>query len=492
MLGLTAVAVAAAAGMFTQNLFNQVSTVKWIITVAAPVVPLFLLLTRRPVTYLAAATVALLPFSALSYGLGSVHISPVVVVEIVGVLVAFFSSNTSTSSPIEDRISGSNLLAPGSVATLLLLFPGAVRGVGVPDWFTQVAITAGLAYIICRACALDRHAPLIVAGTFVTGAGAQGLLAINEFRTGHVFNAYGGGVASYGSDYFYGYEGSFRSAGSFFDPISLGNMLALAIPIGFAIVCFQAFPKWVRAWSALCCVSAVSGLILTFSRMSWVAATAGIVLVIVLSPGRERWRQVGALVVGGAIVSSTAIGLAGPQLIQRFDSILHPTAEGVVTAQGDQTRQQLWHAALAVFGKHPIFGVGNGNLQTILHEQVGGVSVFSHAHSTYFQNLAESGLLGGAAIAVIYLCAASDISRRLRQNRQTDLFARACAGALIALSIVWLTDYTIRYTSVLACMAMPFILLVASRRTVRDTPGQLEALPLNRDDVLPDRQLVDA
>jgi hypothetical protein len=44
-----------------------------------------------------------------------------------------------------------------------------------------------------------------------------------------------------------------------------------------------------------------------------------------------------------------------------------------------------------------------------------------------------------------------------------DWLAAACGGAISAIVVCWLTDYTIRYTAVLLWMAMPFALLVVTR-----------------------------
>jgi O-antigen ligase len=164
----------------------------------------------------------------------------------------------------------------------------------------------------------------------------------------------------------------------------------------------------------------------------------------------------------GIVVASTAVSLAGSQLIERFRSILHPTATGVSTADGDLTRQQLWHTAGNVFSAHPLLGVGFGNLNPLLSSMVGNSTASTHAHNTYLQYCAEAGAAGGLALVALLVAAVRDVRPRVTR-RAHDSIASGSAGAVAALAVCWLTDYTVRYTPVLLSMAVPFVLIVASR-----------------------------
>src|SRR5205823_4519959 len=108
----------------------------------------------------------------------------------------------------------------------------------------------------------------------------QAYLAIQEFSTRIAFNPYGGGVASYGSDYFFGYAGDIRPAAAFFDPISLGNALAIALPLAVAGAATRRNSSVLRGVHGISAVVITAGLALTLSRMSWVGAAVGVLVVV--------------------------------------------------------------------------------------------------------------------------------------------------------------------------------------------------------------------
>jgi O-antigen ligase len=69
-------------------------------------------------------------------------------------------------------------------------------------------------------------------------------------------------------------------------------------------------------------------------------------------------------------------------------------------AGGVGTRAQLWPAAIALFKLHPLFGVGAGNFALNL-PSAGVHGVASGASSLWLQTLAEQGLVGFVALAVL-------------------------------------------------------------------------------------------
>lgn len=457
--GLFLAIILACSGLLATLAFDQYSQTKWVVSVVGPVLVLLLVTARKPVTLLAGAVVVALPFGAVQVSVRGVFVPALAVLLVVGVIIAYLSTHRGE---VRTGRPGPNRIGLAAVAAAALLLPAAVRGLDPGLWFVQVAAVAATGYIISRACHLDPAGDRFVLAAFAGSVGVQGLLAVREFQTGRPFSAYGGSTA-YGTNYFFGFEGVIRPSGSFYDPISLGNVLALAVPILVVMACRRGLPPLLRLWFALCCLSTAAGLVLTLSRMSWVGAVAGVAVVLVLTRGTDRLRQLVFLAAGAFVVAGTAVALAGPSLVLRFNSIFNPTATGVSTAAGDQTRQQLWAASYDVFADHPFFGVGLGGLHAFLVQRVGGAGLFGHAHSTYLQNLAEGGILGGLAIAVLGYAAVREIARRLPASRFDDPVARACAGALVTLAVVWTTDYTVRYTAVLTCMALPFIFLLATR-----------------------------
>jgi O-antigen ligase len=207
------------------------------------------------------------------------------------------------------------------------------------------------------------------------------------------------------------------------------------------------------------------GLVLTFSRMSWVAALAGLALAALLRPKGARARLAGGMLLLGGLAIVIAVAAAGPALGTRYDSIFHPTAANVSTANGDRTRQQLWKAALDVAVAHPVAGVGFDKLAPELATHVADVSILSHAHSTYLQVAAEGGLVLGIGALTLFALA---LGRDLRNGLRTSPLAAGLAGSILALAICWTTDYTIRYEAVAASVAPLIGLIAAGGRSVRD------------------------
>jgi O-antigen ligase len=196
---------------------------------------------------------------------------------------------------------------------------------------------------------------------------------------------------------------------------------------------------------------------------------AGLAVAVLVAPGRARLTQIAGATAGiGAlmmvIVNNSQEGL----LADRFSSILNPTADTVETADGDRLRQQLWDTSIHVFLEHPVTGVGDGNLPAILLQRVANPTIYTHAHSTYLRFLAEAGILGGLALAVLAVAVLRDLRRALSDGGRANPVIRGIAGACVVLAVVCLTDDTVRYPAVFACALVPIVLAaaVSARRVV--------------------------
>jgi O-antigen ligase len=326
-----------------------------------------------------------------------------------------------------------------------------------------------LSWLVSRAAATPDGMRLVIAAV-VASAVLQAALAIWEFQTGRTLNLFTSTQSNFASGYFFSYGASNRPTGSYADPISLGNVLAIALPL--TTVAALAYGRnhqkgqdgspgtgWTRSLLVMAAGMVIGlGLVLTFSRMSWVAALAGLALAVLLRPKGARARLAGGLLLLGGLAIVIAVAAAGPTLRTRYDSIFHPTAANVSTANGDRTRQQLWKVALDVAVQHPVAGVGFDKLAPELATRVADVSILSHAHSTYLQLAAEGGLVLGVGALVLFALA---LGRDLRNGLRASPLAAGLAGSVLALAICWTTDYTIRYEAVAASVA-PLIGLIAA------------------------------
>ena len=433
-IGGALVAVAGCAGLTSGVLFSQPSTLKYALTVAGPVGITLIAGARDPLRLLAVLTIVTSPF-AFAVTTQGVSLTPLALFG--GATFVLFVLGDSTSPAL-------NLSRAVVPLGLALLAPGVIRS-SAPLRYA-VLLGAMLAAGLVAARLSRRPGGVEVLLASVTAAAAlQAAIAIWEFKTHHLLDLYSAsGQAGFTSNYFFSFQGADRPAAALPDPISLGNVLALALPLSIALL-FATRGFWKRAFLAVASGAIVLGLALTLSRMSWVGAAVGVVVVIAILPARRvSAAATVAGTAGGAI--ALALTLGGAALRQRFASLSDPTATGVVTASSDRQRQAIWHAALRVASENEPFGTGFGGLNAKLSHFLGGeVGPAAHAHSTYLQLLAEAGAVGLVGVLVIIAAAARDLW--CARSRQAVL-ATGVLGSLAATLVFWTTDYTVRYLQV--------------------------------------------
>jgi O-antigen ligase len=491
ILLLAALALAGAAGLTSQALFTQPTTLKYAVTVAGPLLLLLAALHPRPLEPIVAGTVIVAPFAAYPLTLKGIGVPAILPFGLVAVVLAVTTGGHGGpgSGPRgAPQGAGSNLgrAAPFIAALLLLPVLAGTQLSATGDHISSPLVVVGtllaMSWLVSRAAATPEGTRLVIAAV-VASAVLQAALAIWEFQAGRTLNLFTSTQSSFASGYFFSYGASNRPTGSYADPISLGNVLAIALPLTtVAALAYrrsrngqngarQAHRGLGAGWTLPILVMAAGmfiglGLVLTFSRMSWIAALAGLALAVLLRPRGARARLAGGLLLLGGLAIVIAVAAAGPTLGTRYDSIFHPTAANVSTANGDRTRQQLWKAALDVAVQHPIAGVGFDKLAPELATHVADVSILSHAHSTYLQLAAEGGLVLGIGALSLFALA---LGRDLRNGLRTSPLAAGLAGSILALAICWTTDYTIRYEAVAASVA-PLIGLIAAGGRTRGGP----------------------
>jgi O-antigen ligase len=452
LLGLAAV-YAAGTGAAQLALFSRSSDLKFAVTVILPVLLVSVVASREPVVISAFMLIALAPFGGFDTTLGGVQvplIAPLCVGAAFVALVAPGEIRRTPTNPVPIALAGVLLAVP------LLSGPS-------PAHYAGLLATLGAAgFVAARACSRPGGTRIVLAG-LVTSAVIQASIELWQLRTGQALNFYGAaGAPVLGRDYFYQFESVIRPSGSLYDPISLGNILALALPaaigLGVSARSLAARLAWAGAgmWIML-------ALVLTLSRMSWIAGVVGAVVVVVL---QERGRFAAALAVAGAVALVLTIGFAvdGTSLGQRLDSVVAPTKSTTANHAEDQRRTQIWTATGEIIAAHPIAGVGFGELQYSLVDKYPDSLPGIHAHSTYLQVLAEGGLLAGLAFATALLAAILTVARAVRRRVP---YAAALAGSLVAILVCWTTDYTARYLAVGATFAVVFGAISA----LRNDPG---------------------
>jgi O-antigen ligase len=212
-------------------------------------------------------------------------------------------------------------------------------------------------------------------------------------------------VVGANSGIFIGDRGVPRIAGVLEGPNQLAGWLEIVIPVLLA-------RNLLHRDGTLVAVVALAAMTeaLTFSRAGIVATifACAVVLFVMRTPRKVGVRFAVATIVATVILAAVAVKSGLPPRYFSLDQ---------VPQQADHlgNRQMLWKAALDLWRRSPIVGVGAGNYELDL-SQVGLFDVRTHANSIYLQSLAEGGILMLAAtlgmfVTIIVILARSAVRR---------------------------------------------------------------------------------
>jgi O-antigen ligase len=166
-----------------------------------------------------------------------------------------------------------------------------------------------------------------------------------------------------------------RIAGPLEGPNQLSGYLGLLIPVLLSALLGRrdaGIGARLRAAAFIALPLAAASDVLTFSRAG---ALSAIVACLAVSTA-------------GVALAVAALALAG----RNGGPLAHfLSAHEVDAPSGLGTRSELWRAAIALWKRHPLFGVGAGNYELEL-PRVGLGDVHTHANSLYLQSLAEGGI----------------------------------------------------------------------------------------------------
>lgn len=219
----------------------------------------------------------------------------------------------------------------------------------------------------------------------------------------------------------------------------LGIALCLLLAIGWRV---RGFPIGRLALGV-----GIVAEVLTISRAGFVAAGLGIAVVATL--GRRRFETGDYLTLAGSVLASLAIvaflgigathlSLAGLALLGHFWSLGESHDPGAVG-----NRSQLWHAAIALWHAHPIFGIGAGNFEKELG-LVGYPKLHTHANSLYLQALVEGGI--PLFVATIALGVVSIVA--FARGPHSDPYVLGALGASVGFALHQVTDLLVFYPKI--------------------------------------------
>jgi O-antigen ligase len=192
-------------------------------------------------------------------------------------------------------------------------------------------------------------------------------------------------------------------------PLEGPNQLAGYLGIGLAVVAAFALARGATFLELAALGLGGATLVLTISRAGVLASLAGLAVVLAVTPAQARRAACAAF--GGGIAAGIALlgayGFALTHSLRGFGLLGHFSTMAEVEDPGAVgKRSQLWHAALVLWRRHPLLGIGAGNFEFELG-LAGFPKLRTHANSLYLQALVEGGLplvlatsaLVGASIA---------------------------------------------------------------------------------------------
>ena len=211
----------------------------------------------------------------------------------------------------------------------------------------------------------------------------------------------------------------------------LAGYINLIVPfcLGFAL---RGTDPALRMLSRWCLAFASVALLLTQSRGGLLAYAAMLLVgALFFAPDRKaRMRRV-AIVLVGCLLMAAVAGF----FFQRLAEIDDYTAV---------SRLAIWSGAFAVFARSPVFGIGFGNLRTLLGGLLGLPQGWTgDAHNLYLELLAETGVAGFAVFACLMVAGLRLASRRYRNS--PDEFGQIIGFAVFTAIVGVLVHGTVDY-----------------------------------------------
>lgn len=299
------------------------------------------------------------------------------------------------------------------------------------------------AYLLVAAHVERKHLSWLMGAILTAGCG-QALLGIYQFLTGQ------------GPEWFL--LGRFmRAYGTFEQPNPYGGYLGLTLPLAVALT-YDSHTWRGRLVAFPALLLMIVALAMSWSRGAWLGFVAAI---LVMSLACSRWMARRSppkpAILAGAAIGFLALALLlhsvhflPPILAQRFAGLsAYFALRDVTTAEVTEGNYALierlahWQAAVKMWADRPWLGVGIGNY-AVVYPAYGlphWPQPLGHAHNTYLNFGAETGLVG--LVCYLIFCTAA-LWQALRATQSTSGLSRAIAlgtlGALAHLSVHSLFD----------------------------------------------------
>jgi O-antigen ligase len=189
-----------------------------------------------------------------------------------------------------------------------------------------------------------------------------------------------------------------RASGTYISPNNFAGFLEMLLPLAVAYALAGRVKPLLRALLLYAAVGVMAGLVVTFSRGGWVAATIALLtLLSVLSCHRNhRWPALGLL-----IVFVAAVAISATSYLTGTSHDEEPSLKSKSAIQRDWgARRDMWCAAVQMWRDHFWWGVGPAHYD-YRFRQYRPESMQSRpgrAHNDYLNLLADWGAVGGVIV----------------------------------------------------------------------------------------------
>jgi putative inorganic carbon (HCO3(-)) transporter len=219
--------------------------------------------------------------------------------------------------------------------------------------------------------------------------------------------------------------------------------MVVPLCIGLAL---RARERFSRVLGGTCFVLASVALLLTQSRGGLLAYVFILLLSAYLIPRRSarlRW-----------IAAVLALSLSGALLAGRIFARLQG-----VDLYTEVTRLGIWAGAGLLFAGNPIMGVGYGNFKIALTSAIAVPDGYMlDAHNLYLELLAETGIIGFAAFAILIYAGVRCARQMFHSQEEMDrITGFAVIGAIAGVLVHGMVEYVFHNSP--QCAAMFFLLL---------------------------------
>jgi O-antigen ligase len=256
-----------------------------------------------------------------------------------------------------------------------------------------------------------------------------------------------------------------RAAGTFAHPNNLATFLAMSLPASLALALRG--PASARPAMLISFGLATAGLVASLSRGGLLAAAGALIVMVAWRPFRRIALALALVVLVVAVANPNPLGDS-----QALDPVAQ-RVESVSNAGRSDPRIGLWRELPKLLGENWQFGVGANNFGLVAPRyglvERSTLEQFDHAHNIPLTIFAELGVLGLIGVAWLAIALVGVVWRALHQARaESQAIAFAAAGALFAVAIQGLVDYTLRSNALAAVvLTLMAVSVVLSRESTR-------------------------